>query len=199
MRKIMRRGFTLIELMIVVAIIGILAAIAIPNFLKFQARAKQSEPKGNLKAISTSEQSYASANEGAFTADNAALGWAPERGNRYSYDFGGSTKEQRAGATVVAATNASGYEVDTFKYGTTTTTASPSHVGLPGSVAIAATGTPATWHFFIASSGNIDNDMTYDTWYISDSTYQLTAGNCIGTNLAAPALQPANTGNDVDC
>src|SRR4051812_47117589 len=100
MRKIMRRGFTLIELMIVVAIIGILAAIAIPNFLKFQARAKQSEPKGNLKAISTAEQSFASANEGAFTNDNVALGWTPERGNRYAYNFGTGTKEPRSGATI---------------------------------------------------------------------------------------------------
>ena len=52
------RGFTLIELMIVVAIIGILAAIAIPNFVKFQCRSKQSEAKGSLKAIYTAEESY---------------------------------------------------------------------------------------------------------------------------------------------
>ena len=53
-----KKGFTLIELMIVVAIIGILAAIAIPNFLKFQAKSKQSEAKTNLGAIFTGEMSY---------------------------------------------------------------------------------------------------------------------------------------------
>ena len=58
MKKNNRKGFTLIELMIVVAIIGILAAIAIPNFIRYQLRSKTTEAKVVMGGIKTSQESF---------------------------------------------------------------------------------------------------------------------------------------------
>lgn len=84
MKRKLAKGFTLIELMIVVAIIGILAAIAIPNFMKFQARARQSEAKVNLKAFFTAAKGYF-AEYGAYQCEDC--GYQPEAKNRYTYSL----------------------------------------------------------------------------------------------------------------
>lgn len=51
-------GFTLVELMVVVAIIGVLSAVAIPNFKKYQAKAKTSEAKLQLSSIYSAETAF---------------------------------------------------------------------------------------------------------------------------------------------
>ena len=81
-------GFSLTELMIVVAIIGILATIAIPNFLRYQAKAKQTEAKNNLVAIHTGEIAYFAENNG-YIDDFNAIGFGVSGSSqRYYYEIG---------------------------------------------------------------------------------------------------------------
>ena len=73
MKKSMQKGFTLIELMIVIAIVGILAAVALPAYQDYTIRAKMSEPLALLGEGKTNVTEFFIAN-GSFPADNSEAG-----------------------------------------------------------------------------------------------------------------------------
>lgn len=71
---------------ILVAVVGILAAIAIPNFLKYQCVAKQSEAKANLSGLFTAQKAFYG-EYGFYTTDLKALNWEPTGTPMYLYGF----------------------------------------------------------------------------------------------------------------
>ncbi len=137
-----KKGFTLIELMIVVAIIGILAAIAIPNFMKYQAKSKQSEAKTNLSGIYTSEVSYFG--EAGRYGTSVEINYAPAGTARQIYTYRGPCNSAPLAGPTTWAEN-------------TVNPAAPT-----------AACTATTAGFTASATGNIDSDPTLDQWSIND-------------------------------
>jgi len=195
----MRRGFTLIEVMIAVGIVGILAAIAIPNFAKFQARSKQSEARVNLKAMLTAQKGFV-AERDRFSTLVSEIGFAPERNNRYAYFTGqGGTQEDRTGSESASAPTNTAVQFDSFRYSDRNVfdaarinldpTTSPCGLTLPGVHAFPPGGgggggdnsgpgnggggdpTPAGPAIWTGmAQGQVDADDTLDLWSISTGT-----------------------------
>src|SRR5262245_3095123 len=72
-----RSGFSLIELMVVVAIIGILAAVAMPNYTRFRAKSRQAEAKSHLAGIYTANKAFMS-EWGVYFSDLNIIGYQPD-------------------------------------------------------------------------------------------------------------------------
>ncbi len=80
-------GFTLVELMVVVAIIGILAAVALPQYQNFQKKARTSEARVSLGAINSLEQAYFQ-DQNRYVACLSRIGYSASNGGRFGYTVG---------------------------------------------------------------------------------------------------------------
>jgi type IV pilus assembly protein PilA len=168
-----KKGFTLIELMIVVAIIGILAAIAIPNFLKFQAKSKTSEARTNLGAIFTGETSFFG--EANHYSNFNDIGWGPTGNPKYHYTF--------SGAQVGLPIPTLGLEIGA-QHGTLVNldwTGNKNGAKRGDGTPIAGT-TPALdsnpgGTYTAGAVGNIDNDLDADCWEINSDRILIWTGS----------------------
>lgn len=213
------RGFTLVELMIVVAIIGLLAAIAVPNFMRFQARTKPSEAKMALRAYFTAQRSFFGEKD-RFSA-SSEVGFSPEANNRYDY-YGPGTLPLITPVIPVTAqwhrpdpAPSMGYAAiirDTRRFGGAFETTEGTSVGEYLNSALGR----ATYNAITGSTtnticplcgvgmmavGNLDNDELQDVWYVfSDDVGGGSAASCGGDELGVVrAGVPWNGANDVVC
>jgi prepilin-type N-terminal cleavage/methylation domain-containing protein len=214
------RGFTLIELMIVVAIIGILAAIAIPNFVRFQARARQSEVHANLKSLFTGLRTQ----QRLPPATVRATGFGPERGNRYSYHLdmacnGGD--ENRSVQDAVASNTDTCIGADVYRFGFAGLSGNGYFPPIPmgaanwgatpptgpsGTMGVNAGvfGTDGAWGFVGYGAGDADNNAdpandSPDTWAIGSLDGELNSICPAQTAVRVAAGEPFNVWNDVNC
>lgn len=146
-----RKGFTLIELMIVVAILGILAAVAIPAFLKYIKRSKTSEATMNLRKLFDSSVSY-------FSTE-----FVTAAGTRVTARFPISAASN-PGATDIGNTRT----ITDFNVETGSLTWSSLNFGMSDphyyTYQYDSTGTTSTAAFTASAFGNLDGDGVYSTF-----------------------------------
>ena len=184
-------GFTMVELMVVVAIIGILTAIALPQYQKFQSKARQTEAKINLGAMYTAEQAF-SAENGSFTACVGAIGYQPDASIHYYAmglaNAGGACGPGGGGGTActfiswtnnagvvtgngnqcAAPGNPGGTAIGGYQWAATGVVFKGAAPAAVGSIPAAATVSGTNFTFGAAgqiSSGNVN----LDTWTINDT------------------------------
>lgn len=188
-----RKTLAIIALVVPLAVLpifGILAAIAIPNFMRFSARSKSAECKVNLKAAFTAQKSFYGEKD-RYSLNPAEVGFEPERGNRFLYRFAvDGPLELRTTATLSPSPADVGIGADVFRY--KGIRSADLERGIPPYLLpqIGIEGTCPDCNITMVCAGDIDNDKTVDVWSISTKDRTAPTGEPI------PAGTPFNDVND---
>jgi type IV pilus assembly protein PilA len=142
------RGFTLIELMIVIGIVGIIAAIAIPNFYRFLAKSRQTEARTHLGGLFVHEIMFRDENNRFSSFSEIGYAAAPSGGSEIRFTYR------------TQITNAAGVGGAIEQ--------SPTMFGpVPPENSIVAAAS-SQYGFTGTAVGNLDNDDTWDMWHVND-------------------------------
>lgn len=152
--------------------VGGMAAIAIPNFIRFQARAKQTEAKAQLKSLYLAQRSHFSEHQ-AYATTLGPLGSSPDRGNRFAYFLAAQGPlEERSGPQGAPNPEAVGVEVDTHLHPKARRIRAKDLPPLAGGVPLGVFGECPDCEVTLVAAGNIDGDDTLDVWSISSAERQ---------------------------